>query len=62
MRDLVLIDRSALLDLIKSAEIAVEIIHTRGKTNPITDDESVKIRYANKCVGTLLESYKNNNE
>lgn len=64
MKDLVTIDRVAILDLLTAVTELTKIVADSGKPKTIEDLEetNLKIKYIDKLVCTSMESYKKHNE
>lgn len=61
VEDIVLIERLALADLIKSVEILTLVIQERVKVVPLDENEEDRLKYVNKCMQTSIQSFEKYN-
>jgi hypothetical protein len=61
MEDIIVIDRNAVADLVKSIEILTLIIQGKIPESPLTEEEESRLKYVNKCVEYSMQSFEKHN-
>lgn len=61
-KDLILMDRNGLADLVVAIQELTLIIQERAVTYPLSEYEEEKLKYVNKLIQTSTQSFENNNQ